>query len=134
MSPEDENAEVIQNYLTMIQQEAFRCKGITEKLLDFSRVGEPERLDTDIVALVRSVLEMVQHLGRANGKRLIYEPAEELIARVNPQELKQVLLNLIINGLESTDEGGAVHITTRLQDEKVEIEVTDDGCGMNREV
>lgn len=131
---DDENAEVVHNYLTMIQQEAFRCKGITEKLLDFSRVGEAEKVDTDVAGLVRNVLEMVQHLGRANGKHLIYEPADELIAKVNPQELKQVLLNLIINGLESTDEGGTVTITSRSRDGEIEISVQDDGCGMGPEV
>ena len=36
----------------MIQKEAFRCKQITEKLLDFSRRGDPERHNTDLRELV----------------------------------------------------------------------------------
>ena len=38
LPPDD--AETIAKYLRMIQQEAFRCKEITQKLLDFSRTGE----------------------------------------------------------------------------------------------
>lgn len=134
LPPDQDNTEVVLSYLTMIQQEAFRCKAITEKLLDFSRVGEPERTETDIVGLVRGVIEMVQHLGRAKGKNVVFEPSEAVVARVNPQELKQVLLNLVVNGLESTDEGGTVTLTARQVEGEVEIAVTDDGCGMTREV
>ncbi|MGL5097142.1 MAG: sensor histidine kinase, partial [Planctomycetia bacterium] len=122
------------NYLRMIQQEAFRCKAITEKLLDFSRVGEAERVETDLVALLRSVVEMVQHLGRTEGKNLIFEPTESVVARVNPQELKQVLLNLTINALESIDPGGVVSIQAVQRPDGVVLAVSDDGCGMSEEV
>lgn len=134
LAKDGETAEVVRNYLEMIQQEAFRCKAITEKLLDFSRVGEPERVDCDLVSLVRGVLEMVQHLGRAKGRRLVYEPTEAVFARIHPQEIKQVLLNLVINGLESTDEGGTVWVETHRRDGSVEVVVADDGCGMTDEV
>ena len=50
-------------YLKMIQTEAFRCKEITEKLLDFSRLGEVKRQNADLRELVQSVIEMVGHLG-----------------------------------------------------------------------
>ncbi len=132
--PASEDGEVIQNYLQMIQQEAFRCKTITEKLLDFSRAGEPERVDTDILALVRSVIEMVQHMGRTKAKKVIFEPSEPVVARVNPQELKQVLLNLVINALESIDEGGEVRIRASQKDGMAEIKVEDNGCGMTEDV
>ena len=38
----------MQHYLRMIQTEAFRCKGITEKLLDFSRIGEVKRQNAEL--------------------------------------------------------------------------------------
>src|SRR3954453_9707727 len=37
---ETADSKIVANYLRMIQEEAFRCKRITEKLLDFSRCGE----------------------------------------------------------------------------------------------
>jgi signal transduction histidine kinase len=132
--PDSEDAEVVQNYLHMIQQEAFRCKTITEKLLDFSRAGEPERVDTDVLGLVRGVVEMVQHMGRTKGKRVLFDPAEPVVARVNPQELKQVLLNLLVNALESVDEGGWVRIRAAQTEDGVEIVVEDNGVGMSEEV
>ena len=59
---DDEHAaesEVVNNYIAMIQKEAFRCKQITEKLLDFSRLGDSDRQNTDLRDLVSGVIEMV---------------------------------------------------------------------------
>ena len=53
----------------MIQEEAFRCKEITQRLLDFSRGGEQQREPTDLAELVQGVLDMVQHLHNCKGKR-----------------------------------------------------------------
>ena len=55
---------MIGNYLRMIQTEAFRCKEITEKLLDFSRIGDVKRQNTDLRELVQGVIDMVGHLGK----------------------------------------------------------------------
>ena len=97
------NVEVVQNYLRMIQNEAFRCKGITEKLLDFSRMGDVETQDTDLRELVQGVIEMVRHLGKYQNKNIEFDASESVDrAESMPQEIKQVVLNLITNGLDSS--------------------------------
>jgi two-component system, NtrC family, sensor kinase len=126
--------EVAANYLKMIEEEAFRCKAITEKLLNFSRAGAPERTETDVGALVREVLGMVETLGRARGKTIRFEPKEIVFCNANAQELKQVLLNLVVNALESVDDGGTVELSAKSLRDRVEIRVTDDGCGMTPDV
>ena len=95
LSDADPQQAVIGNYLRMIQTEAFRCKGITEKLLDFSRVGPGKRENTELGELVRGVLEMFGHMGKYQRKHIEFPPAEPVIAAVNPQEIKQVVLNLL---------------------------------------
>ncbi|MCE9545858.1 MAG: HAMP domain-containing histidine kinase [Planctomycetia bacterium] len=127
-------SESVRTYLQMIQQEAFRCKEITEKLLDFSRLGESRRTNTDLRELVQAVIDMVAHLGKYNDKKVVLRPSKSVIAPVNPQELKQVLLNLIVNGLDSLDPGGAVTVELGIREGMAEIMVVDDGCGMTKEV
>ncbi|MGE3822202.1 MAG: HAMP domain-containing protein, partial [Isosphaeraceae bacterium] len=51
------DAKVVRNYLRMIQEEAFRCKTITERLLDFSRCAEIQREPTDLAGLIQGVVE-----------------------------------------------------------------------------
>jgi signal transduction histidine kinase len=118
----------------MIQKEAFRCKQITEKLLDFSRTGDPERHHTDLRELVAGVIEMVRHLGRYDHKHVVLTHGEPVIAEVCPQEMKQVVLNLITNGLDSLEPGGTVTVRVNTRGNKAELVVTDDGCGMTEEV
>jgi signal transduction histidine kinase len=148
-----QDSEVITKYLKMIQQEAFRCKAITQRLLEFSRGGERHREPTDLVELVQAVLEMVQHLQNCKGKHIIVEgggwrvegegalppampgpPPATLVAWVNAQEIKSVVLNLAVNALESMDEGGTLRISLDQRDGMAELVFADTGCGMTPDV
>jgi signal transduction histidine kinase len=140
--PSRTDAATITKYLGMIQQEAFRCKEITQRLLEFSRGGERRREPTDLAELVQGVLDMVQHLQNCKGKRIIFEPTTRLTAWVNGQEIKSVILNLVVNALDSMDEGGELTITLRVAAGKpaapanrvAEVTFADTGCGMTTEV
>ncbi len=164
----NEEITVLRNYLRMIQDEAFRCKQITERLLDFSRAGDCRRRDTDLTALTQGVIDMVRHLGKYRGKTIRLKAGREVVAPVHPQEMKQVVLNLVTNALEAVDSGGTVTVelnrvhcehsggrgsrragseqrpathgsagaspSQRGTGDRVELIVSDDGCGMSEEV
>lgn len=126
--------DVIQKYLRMIQQEAFRCKGITSRLLEFSRIGEHRREPTDIAELVQGVLEIAQHLQTCRGKRIIFQPYSRVVAGVCGEDVKSVVLNLVVNALESMEEGGVLTITLKVVGSSAELMFTDTGCGMASDV
>jgi signal transduction histidine kinase len=128
------DAEVITKYLKMIQQEAFRCKAITQRLLEFSRSGERRREATDLAELIQSVLDVVQHLQNYKGKQVIFDPPGRILAWVNAQEIKSVVLNLIVNALDSMDEEGTLTIMLGQRDRMAEMVFSDTGCGMSPEI
>jgi two-component system, NtrC family, sensor kinase len=125
---------VVSNYLKMIQEEAFRCKSITEKLLDFSRCNDIKRERTDLASLVQGVVDMIRHIGKYRGKAILFHPKEAVMAHVDSQEIKQVVLNLVVNALDSMDAGGTLRIDTRYSQGMAEVTFTDNGCGMTPEV
>jgi signal transduction histidine kinase len=125
---------VLRKYLRRIQDEAFRCKEITDRLLDFSRLGDSQRQATNLCELVEGVIAMVGHLGRYRQKQIRFECDQSVVANVNPQEIKQVVLNLITNALDSLEPGGEVYVVLRSTPTAAELEVCDDGCGMTDEV
>ncbi|MDX1962652.1 MAG: HAMP domain-containing sensor histidine kinase [Pirellulales bacterium] len=133
---------VILQYLRMIQTEAFRCKEITEKLLDFSRLGNARPQMTDLRQLVQGVVQMVKHLGKYQDRQieiLPHSPAEPVHCCVVVPEIKQVVLNLITNALDCTSSGGKLTIEVRALGgprlpTQVKLIFTDDGCGMTEEV
>jgi two-component system NtrC family sensor kinase len=137
---EGEEGEVCTRYLKMIQREAFRCKNITEKLLAFSRPGARRREQADLRELVQSVLDVTQHLQVHRGKNIAFDvhaeraPGGRIVAWVNAEEIKSVVLNLVVNALDSMAEGGHLNIQLAQRDGKAELRFTDDGCGMTREV
>ncbi len=134
VDPNDPEQAVVGNYLRMIQDEAFRCKGITEKLLDFSRIGPGRRENTDLAELVRGVLAMLGHLGKYQRQRIEFAPCQPAVAEVNPQEIRQVVLNLLTNALDSLDDGGLVRVRLDVCDGAAVLSVVDNGCGMEPDV
>lgn len=132
--PPQSQSEVVLQYLSMIQNEAFRCKGITERLLDFSRMGDVEHHHADLRELVQGVIDMVAHLGRYHDKRVEFAPGPSVVAPVNAQEMKQVILNLITNGLDAVSPGGTVRLSLASVNGQAELTIVDDGCGMTEEV
>ncbi|GBD35570.1 Sensor protein ZraS [bacterium HR36] len=124
----------ITQYLAMIQQEAFRCKKITEKLLEFSQVGEKHREHTDLAQLIQSVLDMVEHMPHHKGKTVRFDIRHRPRVLVNAHEIKSVVLNLVVNALESMDEEGELTITLDVQEEWAVMTFCDTGCGMTPEV
>jgi signal transduction histidine kinase len=143
LPPTPRNAEdlsVVMKYLQMIQDESFRCKKITERLLEFSRTGERAREPIDLVQLVQAVVGVTQHLPNSRGKEIVLEAATDRVpggkikAPVNAEEIKSVVLNLMINALDSMDEGGRLTIRLCQQDGLAEIQFIDTGCGMTQEV
>jgi signal transduction histidine kinase len=130
----DPDLRLVVNYLKMIQEEAFRCKSITEKLLDFSRCNDITRERIDLTSLIQGVVDMIQHIGKYRGKNIIFHPREAVMAHIDAQEIKQVVLNLIVNALESMDHHGTLRIDARYHQGMAEIGFVDDGCGMEAEV
>lgn len=135
-SDDDHNTEitVLRKYLRRIQDEAFRCKGITDKLLSYSRLGDAEKVNTDLNEVVTDVIELIRTISAYRGKRIEFHSNGPLIARVVPHEIKQVVLNLLTNALDSLDANGRVNLELNRSGTLAELIVRDDGCGMTKEV
>jgi signal transduction histidine kinase len=127
-------ADEFRDYLRMMQTEAQRCRQITEKLLDFARGKEGERNLYDVTAIVHEVVAMTRHLGRFQNRTIELNRDAPCYAWVNGPEIKQVVLNLVANALESTDDDGKLTITITEHPDQVELTFRDNGCGMPPEV
>ena len=134
--PEQLDSEIaeLKKYLKRIQDEAFRCKGITSGLLDFSRMGEARKAPVDLLPLIESVVEIIKPLSRYRDKEITLTCPRPLRAMVNEQEIKQVVLNLVTNALDSVEHGGQVNIALDSAGNMARLIVTDTGCGMTPDV
>ncbi len=132
---DEEQVDVLRKYLKRIQDEAFRCKGITERLLDFSRLGESQqKQQTDIHEAVSDVIALVRHLGQYRNRKLSFRGTPGILAWVSQTEFKQVVLNLLTNSLDASEDGDVVHVVLEAEPDVFILRVTDQGCGMTPEV
>ncbi len=131
-----ESPDVVEmlKYLRRIQDEAFRCKGITAGLLDFSRMGDVKKTATRLAEIVESVIEMVRPLSKYRDRNIHVDLNPNLECVCNAQEMKQVVLNLITNALGSVDPGGTVKVELSRKGKSAQLRIVDDGCGMSEEV
>ncbi len=127
-------AQSLGQTLHLVQDQAYRCKGITQRLLDFSRLGDVERSQVDVGALVHDVVAMVRTLGQYRCKTIRTHIDGMISAHINGQQIRQVVLNLLTNALESVDTEGAVDVYVIREAAWVRVCVQDNGCGMTEEV
>jgi two-component system, NtrC family, sensor kinase len=79
-------------------------------------------------------VDMIRHIGKYTGKTIVFHPREAVMAYVDHQEIKQVVLNLIVNALESMETSGTLRVEARYSQGMAEMVFTDNGCGMSPEV
>jgi signal transduction histidine kinase len=130
---QSEASAEVREYLQMMQTEAQRCRQITEKLLDFARGQTGERNLYDVTAIVREVVAMTRHLGRFQNRTIEINRDSPCYAWVNGPEIKQVILNLVANALDSTADDGRLEIAIHERPDQIEVAFRDNGCGMTAE-
>ena len=126
--------EEMKKYLARIQEEAFRCKEITSGLLDFSRMGDVQKVPSNLSEIISSVVDIVKPLSKYRDRNIHLDTDPTVVATVNAQEIKQVALNLITNALGSVEPGGTVSITVSSENGNAILQVVDDGCGLTEDV
>ncbi len=128
-SKDDE--EVFPDYLKTIYDETYRCKAIISKLLDFSRRQVPVFGEVDLNVLVANVVKLIER--QKELKKLNIEldySAESAIIYGDINQLQQVFLNMILNAIDATADGGKIKITTIGVDNYAQIIFEDTGCGI----
>jgi signal transduction histidine kinase len=123
------------HYLEIIVREVYRCKGIIDSLLSFSRKSEGALGRVDLNAIINEVFELVRHLGR--DKNVLLE--EKLFAPLPPVHgdvcaLRQVFLNLVLNALQAIEGKGSVLVATAVEGTQIVARVIDTGSGIPAEM
>jgi PAS domain S-box-containing protein len=120
--------------LEQVRSEAIRAGKIVRNLLAFVRRSSSERSLTTLNDVVKTTISLRSYEFGSANIRLFESYGEGLPAVfVNPEEIQQVILNLILNAeqaMRNAHRGGTLTITTKCVDAKVTIEIQDDGPGV----
>jgi two-component system NtrC family sensor kinase len=119
-----EGEELIEESLEGVERTASFVRDVK----GLSRAGDAPQLE-DLNDLVRSVLRVAAAQNRKGG-RIETDLGALPLVRCARQELKQVVLNLVINAIQAIDDGGRIVLSTRADDGAAVIQVADDGPGI----
>lgn len=105
--------EEARDYLERIEKEITRINTIVRELLDFSRPSKSEPAPVDVNALVTDTASFFSHQELMASVELETRLDETVaIVRADPDQLKQVLINLMFNACDAMEDGGRLTITT----------------------
>jgi signal transduction histidine kinase len=127
-------------FLEILVKEADRLNRVVEDFLNLARPLQVDRATCDIMAELKEVVTLVSGEAGSCGVSLIVTPAELPPVRGDREKLRQVFLNLILNGIQATGRGGTMTITaSRASDSDgpipfIDISFSDTGGGMEPEV
>ncbi|HVE55737.1 MAG TPA: ATP-binding protein [Pyrinomonadaceae bacterium] len=131
-----QSAEVddLHEYLGLIRSEAFRCKAITNGLLDFSRVRTSDRLMIDLAELIKSSANLIAHQKRGNDINIKFEIDKDL-PQINADggQIQQAIIALATNAIDAMPNGGALTFRAKSANNRVTIEIQDSGVGIEPE-
>lgn len=129
----------IREKVERIAQSGERCRKIVEGVLLFSRSQEAgERTEVDLAELVDRVVRVGEYQWKMHNVRILREPeAFDAPVRVmaDADQLEQVLLNLLSNGVDAMPRGGTIRIAIHDADpDRVIFSVADEGQGIPEEI
>jgi len=123
-------------YIDVIVSEVNRLNGVVEKLLTYARPEKSQIRRIRFAELITHVLALVDHEAGRHRVGLSAEYPPDLEILVDSEKIKQVLLNLIFNGIQAMPDGGTVTISANhvASSPWSVIRVADTGTGMPVEV
>ena len=120
-----------------IAQEATRLERLVNDLLTYARPRPPERQPTDLSIVLGEVLRLVLPAAEAAGMvRRLYIPEAVPHVTADPEQLKQLFGNLVLNAIQAMPNGGKLTLALRSADGRgvgrraVEVAVEDTGSGI----
>jgi len=127
--------------LDLVIRETKRCASIIRRLLDFAREKTPEKAQVDVNQLVQDTVRFVERSAALQQIEIVLDLDPDLPQlSVDADLIKQVLMNILVNGQQAIEEGGRITVRSRLLSARrlqggesgpaVEIAISDTGCGI----
>jgi two-component system, NtrC family, sensor kinase len=116
--------------LEKITQQTFRASEIVNGLLNFSRTGNSEFRETDLNAIIRDTLNLIEHQFKTSQVKLDTVLLPDLPPILgNAGKLQQVFLNLFLNAKDAMNGGGTLRVATEANGH-VGVAISDTGSGI----
>jgi signal transduction histidine kinase len=123
--------EILTEFLEIIEQEVARLNELTSGFLGYSKPAPLKLRPCDINAVIRSTVDLVrQDATDRNIELVVLTDDHAHPVGCDISQIKQALLNLLINAMDASAAGSAITVTTESADRRIRISVQDTGAGI----
>jgi len=129
---ESQSRDTHREFLDIIRKESRRLNNLLTSFLDFAKPRPPNMKRVELNDLLDSVMVLARHAcdGRALEVKKEIQPGLTTLD-CDPEQLKQVLLNLLMNAIQAMPQGGTALLRAEGDDGRVAIDVCDQGLGIS---
>ncbi|MCB1025187.1 MAG: PAS domain-containing protein [Acidobacteria bacterium] len=129
-----EDVEDLSEYLGLIRDESFRCKTITNGLLDFSRGRTGNRFPIDLNEVIESSAKLLHHQKRGEEINIELKLDKHLpLVNADEGQIQQAVIALSTNAIDAMPKGGNLVFRTYQEKRQVAVEIIDSGMGIDPE-
>lgn len=121
-------------HVSLMLEELNRANDIITEFLSLAKNKRCDLKLQDINSIVVHLLPLIEAEGLRQDKYLQVELNDCPELKLDEKEIRQVILNLALNGLEATKSGGSISIKTYPENNEVVLEVQDQGSGIKEEI
>ena len=124
----------IHKYADTVIGEVDRLSKFLSNVLEFARIGAPRRVWIDLAALVDETLVLARPRVEESRINVVNECVHPVQCSVDPETMKQVFLNIVLNAVDAMSEGGTLRAScTGDRDPAfVKVRFEDTGCGLSQ--
>jgi len=120
-------------FIELVTHEVNRINRIVNDLLDYARPRKVTLRTTNISELIDETLSSLKVTFDEHHITIEKDYTQTPPIETDPEQIRQVLLNLILNSVEAMPNGGSIKFTIKKNEEEVEIGVNDNGRGISEE-
>jgi two-component system NtrC family sensor kinase len=130
-----ETIESIRDSAHVIREQVLRCRTVTEQFLRFARGIPPATEPIDLRHVVDGVIALARPTAREAGVEIVAEGDTSIpIVSANTEVVQHVVLNLLVNAIESCTPVGGRVVVKFAADSEVRVQIRDNGCGIPPDV
>lgn len=130
-----DDRDFIFSFLRVATEELVRVNNSIESLLDFARFSQPSFSNIDINTLLKNILEFFEMAAENQEIKIEKDFAPLPLVEADEKQMRQALMNIILNALQAMPSGGKLQVATRYQqgDKFIQLMIADTGCGIKPE-
>lgn len=122
----------LREFVEIMDRELHRLRDKLNEFLGFARPAPPQIVPNDLNDVVQAATGLVEKQAARSSVRIRMDLDQSLpLAPMDAEQLKQVLLNLLLNGVQAMPRGGVLLVSTWRESGRLGVSVEDEGTGVS---